>query len=157
MGPTQDNLLTDNHLNMPPTAHILLRLTYISAHNPNNANIELARILEQSRRNNELNGVTGALVMNENYFLQVIEGSRATINSLLQKLINDDRHFSLRVVECHEIEQRRWSKWSMKYLTVSNQHKEDVLKFSSSAEFNPYSMTASQIRFFIEALSEQKE
>lgn len=152
-----DKLPDNNNLPMQNDAQILVRLTYISAYNPNNANIEVARILEQSRRNNEHNGITGALVMNENYFLQVIEGSRPIINTLLQKLLKDERHFSLRIVECHEIEQRRWSRWSMQYLTLSNQHQEDILKFSPNAEFNPYLMTAMQIRLFIEALLERQE
>ncbi|WP_296236266.1 BLUF domain-containing protein [Psychrobacter sp. UBA5136] len=152
-----DKLPDSNNLPMQNDAQILVRLTYISAYNPNNANIEVARILEQSRRNNEHNGITGALVMNENYFLQVIEGSRPIINTLLQKLLKDERHFSLRIVECHEIEQRRWSQWSMQYLTLSNQRQEDILKFSPNAEFNPYLMTAMQIRLFIEALLERQE
>lgn len=146
-----------NHLNLQHGENIIIRLTYISCYNTSNANIEVARILEQARRNNERNGITGALVINESYFLQVIEGSRPIINALLQKLVNDDRHFSLSVVECHEIEQRRWSKWSMQYLKPSDGNKEDVLKFSSSATFNPYLMSATQIRLFIEALSKHQE
>lgn len=152
-----DKLPENNNLPMQYGAQVLVRLTYLSAYNPNNASIELARILEQSRRNNEHDGITGALVMNESYFLQVIEGSRPIINALLQKLVQDERHFSLNIVEYQEIEQRYWSKWSMQYLTLSNQHKEDILKFSPSAEFNPYLMSPSQIRLFIEALSERQE
>lgn len=152
-----DKLPKDDSLQKQYEAQILLRMTYISRYNSDNANIEVARILEQSRRNNESNGITGVLVMNENYFLQVIEGSRAVINTLLQKLIKDERHTSLRIVECHEVQQRHWSKWSMQYLTLSEQHKEDVLKFSPEAKFNPYLMTASQIKSFIKALSKRQK
>lgn len=152
----QSELPENNDLSIQHGARIILRLTYISCYNTNNANIEVARILEQARRNNERHGVTGALVINDSYFLQVIEGSRPTINALLHKLVKDKRHISLRIVECREIEQRRWSNWSMKYLNPSDQYKEDVLKFSSSAEFNPYLMSASQISLFIEALSERQ-
>lgn len=153
-----DILPENNHLPMShDSAPTLLRLTYMSCYNPDNANIEVTRILEQSRRNNEHNGITGALVMNENYFLQVLEGSRPVINTLLKKLIQDDRHFSLSIVECQEVTQRRWSKWSMNYLTLSDQHKTEVLRFSSSAEFNPYLMSASQISLFITALSERQD
>ena len=147
----------NNNVNMQDGARIILRLTYISCYNTNNANIEVARILEQARRNNERNGITGALVINESYFLQVIEGSRPIINALLQELVKDKRHLSLRIVECREVEQRRWGKWSMKYLNPNDLHNEDVLRFSSSAEFNPYLMSASQIMLFIEALSKRQK
>lgn len=134
--------------------HIILRLTYISRYNTNNANIEVTRILAQAQRNNMRNGITGALVLNENYFLQSIEGARPVINELLRKLVVDDRHLSLQVIECREVEQRRWNKWSMKYLTLSNQDKESVLKFSSGMDFNPYLMSTNQIIMFIDTLSE---
>lgn len=136
---------------------IILRLTYVSRYNTDNANIEVARILEQAQRNNERNGITGVLVINENYFLQSIEGARPVVNGLLRELIKDDRHFSLQIVECREVEQRRWDKWSMKYLTLSDDDKEYVLKFSASNEFNPYLMSTSQIMLFIEALSALQE
>jgi hypothetical protein len=136
---------------------IILRLTYVSRYNTDNANIEVARILEQAQRNNERNGITGVLVINENYFLQSIEGARPVINGLLRELIKDDRHFSLQIVECREIEQRRWNKWSMKYLTPNDGDNEYVLKFSATNKFNPYLMSTSQIMLFIEALSTLQE
>lgn len=136
---------------------IILRLTYISRYNTDNANIEVARILEQAQRNNERNGITGVLVINENYFLQSIEGARPVINGLLRELIKDDRHLSLQIVECREIEQRRWNKWSMKYLTPNDGDSKDMLKFSSSNKFNPYLMSTSQIMMFIETLSKRQE
>lgn len=137
--------------------HVILRLTYVSRYNTDNANIEVARILEQAQRNNERNGITGALVINDNYFLQVIEGARPVINNLLKKLIEDKRHYSLQIIECCEIEERRWNKWSMKYLTANDQNKEYVLKYSASNEFNPYLMSTSQITMFIDELSKRQE
>jgi len=143
-----------NASNLHYSECIIMRLTYISCYNTNNANIEVARILEQARRNNERNDITGVLVLNENYFLQSIEGARSDINNLLKNLIQDDRHFSLQIIECREVEHRRWNKWSMKYLTLKDEDKEYVLKFSDSNKFNPYFMSTSQITMFIEALSE---
>lgn len=143
--------------NMRHGEHLILRLTYVSRHNPHNANIEVTRILAQARRNNERNGITGALVINDDYFLQSIEGSRPVINELLRKLVKDDRHFSLQIIECCEVEQRYWGKWSMKHLTPRDQDKEYVRKFSAGIVFNPYLMNASQILKFIETLSKIQE
>ncbi|TXD96150.1 BLUF domain-containing protein [Psychrobacter frigidicola] len=146
-----------NDAKVRPGGHIILRLTYISHYNPDNAKLEVARILQQAQRNNERNGVTGVLVLNDDFFLQSIEGARPVINELLGKLVEDTRHFSLQVIECREIEQRRWNKWSMKYLTPSEQDKKYVLRFSAGTDFNPYLMSTSQVMMFIDTLSELQE
>lgn len=137
--------------------HIILRLTYISRYNNHNENDELQKILSQAQSNNAQNGITGALVFNHNYFLQSIEGARPMINELLRKLIKDDRHFSLQIIEAREIDQRRWTRWSMKYLSPNEQNKDQALKFSGGTTFNPYLMSTKQIMMLIDTLSKIQE
>lgn len=146
-----------NRLKMLHGEHIILRLTYISRYNNDNPNGEVTRILAQAQQNNERNGITGALVFNHNYFLQSIEGARPVINELLRKLVKDERHNSLQVIECCEVEQRRWSKWSMKYLIPSEENKGLALKFSTGTQFNPYLMSTNQIMLLIDTLSKIQE
>ncbi len=146
-----------NRLKMLHGEHIILRLTYISRYNSDNPNGEVTRILDQAQQNNERNGITGALVFNHNYFLQSIEGARPVINQLLRKLVKDDRHHALQIIECCEVEQRRWSKWSMKYLIPSEENKGLALKFSTGTQFNPYLMSTNQIMMLIDTLSEIQE
>lgn len=153
----QSEFLEKGHPITEQGKHIILRLTYVSRHNAENSNIEVTRILSQSRRNNERDGITGALVINDEYFLQSIEGSRPVINALLRKLVNDNRHFALQVIECSEVEERLWSKWSMKHLSARDQDKEYVRKYSAGTVFDPYLMSTSQILKFIETLSEIQE
>ncbi len=155
-------LLETNSSEMLHGEHIILRLTYISRYSNQNENGEVTRILAQAQENNARNGITGALVFNHNYFLQSIEGARPVINNLLRKLTKDDRHSSLQVIECCEIDQRRWNKWTMNYLIPSEMNKEHALKFSTGTEFNPYLMSRAQIMMLIETLTtlqekEQKE
>ena len=137
--------------------HIILRLTYISRYNTDNPKGEVTRILTQAQQNNERNGITGALVFNHNYFLQSIEGARPVINELLRKLVKDDRHHGLQIIECREVELRHWSKWSMKYLIPSDENKGLALKFSTGTQFNPYLMNTNQIMMLIETLSDLQE
>ena len=146
-----------NTLNMLHGEHIILRLTYISRYNNDNPNGEVTRILAQAQQNNERNGITGALVFNHNYFLQSIEGARPVINELLRKLVKDERHAVLQIIECREVEQRRWNKWSMKYLIPSDENKGLALKFSTGTQFNPYLMSTNQIMMLIDTLSELQE
>ena len=137
--------------------HIILRLTYISCYNNHNPSDELKVILKQAQENNENNGITGALVFNHNYFLQSIEGSRPAINELVRKLIKDERHFSVQIIECREIEERRWTQWSMKYLTPDESNQQQSLRFSGGSSFNPDLMSTRQIMLFIDSLSKAQE
>ncbi|WP_367105494.1 BLUF domain-containing protein [uncultured Psychrobacter sp.] len=146
-----------NNANMLHGEHIILRLTYISRYNNHNENGEVTRILAQAQQNNERNGITGALIFNHNYFLQSIEGARPMINELLRKLVKDDRHFSLQIIECCEIEQRRWNKWSMKYLIPSDENKGLALKYSTGTQFNPYLMSANQIIMLVDTMAKLQE
>lgn len=96
-------------------------------------------------------------MFNHNYFLQSIEGARPVINELLRKLVKDDRHHALQIIECREVELRHWSKWSMKYLIPSDENKGLALKFSTGTQFNPYLMNTNQIMMLIETLSDLQE
>ena len=71
-------------------------------------------------------------------------------------MVNDERHFDLEVIDCRTVEERYWNKWSMKYLTTSDQNTE-YFKYSASKEFKPYLMSASQITMLIEKLSALQE
>ncbi|MEL6869595.1 MAG: BLUF domain-containing protein [Pseudomonadota bacterium] len=137
--------------------HILMRLTYVSRYNSHNENDELNKILDQARKNNANRGITGVLVFNHDYFLQSIEGRRPVINELLRKLIKDQRHFSLQIIEAKEIDQRRWTHWDMNYLTPTARHKDKALQFSGADKFNPYLMSTRQIMMLIETLTKMQE
>ncbi|MBF0659610.1 BLUF domain-containing protein [Psychrobacter sp. NG25] len=133
--------------------HIILSLTYIGKNSDSNNGIELARLLEQWRRNNEKSGVTSALVVNDNYFIQNIEGPRPLINEILAKLINEYSYLVPHLSEIEEIEKRRWEGFLLKYLTSSVEDEEYTLKsFSAGADFNPYLMKSTQITSFLKAI-----
>ncbi|MGP9493300.1 BLUF domain-containing protein [Psychrobacter sp. AOP7-B1-24] len=138
--------------------HIILSLTYIGKNSDSNNGIELARLLEQWRRNNEKSGVTSALVVNDNYFIQNIEGPRPLINEILVKLINEYAYLVPHLSEIEEIEVHRWDGFLMKYLTSSVEYEEYTLKsFSAGADFNPYLMKSTQITSFLKAIFEDTE
>ena len=133
--------------------HITLSLTYIGRNSDSNNGIGLARLLEQWRRSNEKSGVTSALVVNDNYFIQNIEGSRPLINEILVKLISEYSYLVPHLSEIEEIEERRWDGFLIKYLTSSVEDEKYTLKsFSAGADFNPYLMKSTQITSFLKAI-----
>jgi len=135
--------------------HITLSLTYVGRNSDSNSGVELARLLEQWRRNNEKSGVTSALVVNDSYLIQNIEGPRPLINEILVKLISEYSYLVPHLSEIEEIEKRRWDGFLIKYLTSSAEDEAYTLKsFSAGADFNPYLMKSTQITSFLKAIFE---
>jgi hypothetical protein len=58
----------------------------------NGVNSALLDITCKSRKNNKRMGITGALYLNKNTFLHIIEGARDTLESLMITLRADTRH-----------------------------------------------------------------
>lgn len=74
---------------------------------------QLADILSVARPRNLSLGVTGALLAHHGYFAQVLEGSRANIDVLMDYIGRDPRHEAIRVVRIVEAPERRFANWSM--------------------------------------------
>ncbi len=66
-----------------------------------------------SRRNNARDGLTGALAVNEGWFLQVVEGSATALDRLLRRLAEDPRHTDLEVLSRRPVSGRLFPDWSM--------------------------------------------
>jgi hypothetical protein len=73
----------------------------------------LMRLLYHSYLRNTSAGVTGAFIFENNRFGQVIEGPRAQIEDLWEKIQKDTRHKNIHLVESKPIEHRSFSKWTM--------------------------------------------
>lgn len=73
----------------------------------------LNSIMSVSNRNNERDGITGALLFDTLWFLQILEGDREMISSTLRRLLTDERHDSVTVMDCQPITHRRFGNWWM--------------------------------------------
>ena len=132
---------------------MLIQLTYASrcAHVLGPADVK--NILSVSQRNNARLGVTGALCLNNGIFLQQLEGERTTVNALYHRILQDERHSETAILDFSEITHRQFTGWSMGLLQSLDSNRQLFLKYSSSAEFDPYSMSTVSLRsFFAEVL-----
>lgn len=135
---------------------ILVNLTYIGKNSKENSGIFLARTFEKAKRNNENSNITSALVINDDYFIQNLEGSRYDINEFLARVINERPHLALQVIDVGELDSRRWKGFLIKYLTLNAQNDENMLKsLSVGVDFNPYLMSQTQIAHFITLVFEE--
>lgn len=133
---------------------MLIRLTYASRVSPDVSPTALRDILATSQRNNERDGITGALVFTGAVFLQCLEGDRAMVNRTYHRIVPDDRHREPQILSFEEITQRDFSDWSMGYLAYNQQNRHRFLRYSPNATFDPYQCSATSLGAMLRELVE---
>ena len=76
----------------------------------------IKQILVWSRDWNPRHGVTGALMLDEDGFAQVIEGPPDAIKSLFGHIVVDKRHTEVEVIEAGYHAERDFGGWSMAFV-----------------------------------------
>jgi hypothetical protein len=91
----------------------LIEVIYVSTATDKLFDWELRRILESSVRNNEDVQLTGMLLYSRDSFMQVIEGEKDAVDSVMARIAKDPRHCNLQVLARAEIRSRGFNQWSM--------------------------------------------
>lgn len=129
---------------------MLIQLIYASRSSRVLGPADVKDILGASQRNNTRAGVTGALCLHNGIFLQLLEGDRAAVNVLYHRLLKDSRHRDTAVLDLSEIPYRRFTGWSMGLIASVESNRQLFLKYSRTADFDPYSMSAATLRSFFD-------
>lgn len=92
----------------------LERLTYCSQARVDTGSLQaISEILGVSRRNNARDRLTGALAVNDGWFLQVVEGAPNAIDSLMRRLHADPRHAQIEILSRRQVTGRLFADWTM--------------------------------------------
>lgn len=123
---------------------MLVRLIYASR-SPEPITDEVVQsILAQSRKNNPEAGITGVLcVCHAEVFLQVLEGARDEVNRLYTKLVCDQRHTDVTILDYAEITERRFFSWKMGRVDLAKLNVGTVLKYSEKPQLDPFAISGS--------------
>jgi hypothetical protein len=73
---------------------------------------EIEKIIEKAILNNSLMGITGMLLYCSGNFMQVIEGPKDNIQKLMNKILNDKRHYNIIIIQNQSVAKRDFSNWS---------------------------------------------
>lgn len=74
---------------------------------------EMEAILESSRKNNENNSLTGALLLTNGHFAQVLEGPQKALRERFDIISVDSRHTNIVTLRYGPVAERRFSNWEM--------------------------------------------
>lgn len=110
----------------------LVSLVYTStAVSPLHA-VELDELLEQARRFNDENAISGILLYREGRFIQVLEGPDDQVHDLMARIEADPRHEQVRILLTEPIDRRRFAEWTMGYQALSARESADRAGFRDS-------------------------
>lgn len=121
----------------------LSRLFYASTATEKCTSQEVDKIITAGRQHNAALNITGTLCFENNYFLGCLEGSRDKINHVFNKIVNDDRHAEVHLLELKEVSHRYFEH----YLTIFNP--KGIVRYvasqNSTHQFNPYLLDSSHL------------
>ena len=92
----------------------------------------LGEIFATARRNNRTLGVTGALMISEDGFVQALEGDETVVRDLYATISGDGRHHHVSVLEEGPAERRAFGRWAM--AQVSTDSDADIRLRSNAAK-----------------------
>jgi hypothetical protein len=81
---------------------------------------DTGEILEVSKRNNGMDGVTGILLFDGAAFVQVLEGPSSSVAACYERIRTDPRHTDVTILSDIELEEREFPYWSMEMRDARN-------------------------------------
>lgn len=91
---------------------VIRQLLYVSRA-PAGEAVPLEPIYEASRHNNAIDGVTGLLLGDGSRFMQVLEGSPASVAETFRRIALDPRHRDIEVLHDAQVAERQFGTWAM--------------------------------------------
>lgn len=108
-------------------------------------------IAEVSIKNNKADNITGILCYGNGYFFQYIEGNEQALTNLKNRLLMDERHKKLKILDFSVLTKRRFTGWSLRSIILERWMINDP-KAKALMPFKPYSWSTDEWRKFLDIL-----
>ena len=97
----------------------IIQLIYTSSANVSFTGQQLAQLLAHARMHNHSLGISGMLVYDDGFFIQVLEGPQDAVDALYQTIGKDRRHGQIRLLLRTQIQSKEFRQWSMGFADTS--------------------------------------
>ena len=97
-------------------------------------------ILAACERNNRRDDITGALLFDTLWFIQILEGERQAVSKTLRRILADERHSDLTVMDARPAERRLFANWWMGVAMLRG-GEQDLLSRHGLSRLDPRVMT----------------
>lgn len=115
-------------------------------------NLEVGRILTKSKNNNGKVSIGGVLYYADGFFFQVLEGDKAAIHLLYDKICKDERHAHAKILLERTIDSPQFSDWTMHFVPAGSSIRQ-LLKDYGLTHFTPFIFSEALNVTLVEVLS----
>lgn len=137
----------------------LIRLVYVSSLTfSSRLKASIFDEVEAHARNyNKQQSITGILCYGNAHFLQCIEGEKAKVLALQQRIFTDKRHKNVKILMLETIDQRLFIDWRMRLLFLerwlwSPATKQQAMKLSPFLPFAPQGWSVERTEHFLQVI-----
>jgi len=135
---------------------ILIRLTYFSRiHLQGSINDDIRDIVCTSVANNRRDNVTGALVHDDKWFAQMLEGRESIVSATFERILRDCRHYDVSLVAMQPMAERRFGAWWMAHIAHDESNSDLFRHYGENECFDPHLMRADRLCDLVEALADR--
>lgn len=105
----------------------------------------MREILGASQRNNKRDEITGFLIFDKTWFVQVLEGDKAKVKETYDRIASDTRHTGTVVMSTRDVAIRSFPNWSMGGALRSPEVQEVYLENGIGGDLEPAKLKGEQI------------
>lgn len=104
-------------------------------------------ILNTARKENPVHGITGVLFYDQGKFIQIIEGEKESLETLMHKLKCDHRHKNMKTLIDTAVDRRELADWNMEAFNISSHKGKDweLLTEFRDAYLETFKVSSSQL------------
>jgi hypothetical protein len=101
-------------------AHSLAQIIYTSSATVPFSEKPLVDLLAKARRNNHALNISGMLVYDEGFFIQVLEGPEKDVDALFARIGKDPGHCNVRLLLRQQLTEKEYDEWSMGFVDTAD-------------------------------------
>jgi hypothetical protein len=137
----------------------LIRLTYFSRNRLDqwygSRDCGIAEILAISVANNLRDCITGALICDDRWFVQALEGAENKVSATFERILRDQRHRDVSLVTMQAVAERRYPNFAMVCLFRDEDNGDLFRHYGEDECFDPREMRADRLSDLIEAVADR--
>ena len=134
----------------------LIRLTYFSCNRLDqwygSKDCGIAEILATSVANNLRDCITGALICDDRWFVQALEGVESKVSAAFERILRDQRHRDVSLVTMQAVSERRYPGFAMVCVFRDEDNSDLFRHYGEDDCFDPRQMRADRLSDLLEAV-----
>jgi hypothetical protein len=107
--------------------------------------INLREILAKSQHNNKRDDITGYLIFDKTWFIQILEGDRDVVTKTYNRIASDPRHGGAVIINTRDVKDRLFPNWTMAGALRTPEMQEVYLEHGIGGAIDPTKLSGDKV------------